>query len=319
MRDDRHYLITAMNCEKLLPGDFQCSSTELTENEFEVTCSLSQGSQAIKEICFTVSIYPSVIEARNNMFEFLSSSTAPVEYLKSLYASQDIPYGDVSFGRNFWGIGNCVFMIKRQTDDSLYVENVFRRIDSTLMTVPQSSDEFPAAVGFQSTQSSDNTREIVLHDSTAERTVIISSRDSLEITEDYSHIKVFNSDDQDNTVDIIIIEDHHHSTNTKIGRDNNSIINFHHRTNTTTHTDVTFLFCNSLSVTWHPLPARLQFKLFDCSGRLFRKWECKGEQGRTSLMDSDANKWPHRPAILQIEMINSAVTWNQTRFVHFME
>ena len=144
-REGREILVVQLNFGSVLRADIK-SQAELYEAPFpsyRVVCSRSAEGEATLDMTFEVRILPSMREARELMLKYIAHLTAPLSYLRKLWAEDKPLYGDVSFGRNFWSTGNLLFILDDRKHQR-FVDEVFESIDAALRVWPEEDSEVTA-------------------------------------------------------------------------------------------------------------------------------------------------------------------------------
>ncbi len=144
-KEGREILVLQLNVDALLPEDVssRVKPYEASFPSYRVACSRSAEGEATLDMTFEVRVLPSMREARELMLKYLAHLTAPLSYLRELWAKDKPPYGDVSFGRNFWSTGNLFFILDNRRHER-FVDELFGSIDGMLRAWPQEDSEIAA-------------------------------------------------------------------------------------------------------------------------------------------------------------------------------
>jgi len=69
--------------------------------------------------------------------------SAPMPYLRRLWAKDKPTYGDVSFGMDYWATGNVVVELTDGSEHKALVKRVFGQVDRALNAMPKAAGSAP--------------------------------------------------------------------------------------------------------------------------------------------------------------------------------
>jgi len=133
-REGRRIHILDFDARSLVPPDVECISVrvEAPVTTYRVECARHNPQGLTERIEFMVRLFPSVEKAHEAMLNRFLYVSAPISYLKEQWKTQEIPYGDVHFGRGFWATGNAVIELIDGSEHKELVVEVFGSIDKAL-------------------------------------------------------------------------------------------------------------------------------------------------------------------------------------------
>lgn len=141
-RGDKYLLVLDANAGELFPPGSIVQKIDAPVPTYRVVTKVRTGGEqegggATCEVRFIVRIYPSLVRAREDMVSYFEYMAAPIEYARTVWEKQKIKYGDVSFGRDFWSVGNVVFQLESREQAGDMVDKLFTEIDKTIMSLPE--------------------------------------------------------------------------------------------------------------------------------------------------------------------------------------